>query len=249
MRRNRHRSTLAAGYNGVGCAVTGTATRAENRIARFHRGALSDRVRRASLPAESKSLPGKHHPTTMRWPPVRDTPKGERRTRKHEARVMDLKSDHAGPGPQVTPKNSPNILQWCKRHTMGEFAPDGRYCLHPIVSRGRRPANGHHCQRSSSIAAERQGTTRKTRPAAQAGLPAINSRSTTFSCRHDGVPKSSANGSVVLLDDVRRNAPTRGHRDALRLSPFPDGLGVDRRRRGMPRRLGRLRAGPYATGR
>ena len=149
MRRNRHR-----------------ATRAENRIARFHRGALSDRVRRASPPAESKSLPGKHHPTTMRWPPVRDTPKGERRTRKHEARVVDLKSDHAGPGPQVTPKNSPNILQWCKRHTMGEFAPDGRYCFHPIVARGRRPANGHHCQRSSSIAAERQGTTRKTRPAA-----------------------------------------------------------------------------------
>lgn len=117
MRRNRHR-----------------ATRAENRIARFHRGALSDRERgrRASPPAESKSLPGKHHPTTMRWPPVRDTPKGERRTRKHEARVVDLKSDHAEPSragrsPQRIPLTS---LGAQERHTMGEFVPDGRYCLH-----------------------------------------------------------------------------------------------------------------------
>ena len=156
MRRNRHR-----------------ATRAENRIARFHRGAISpgrpQRSRSRALGVAAgriEVIAWETGPTTMRWPPVRDTPKGERRTRKHEDRVVDLKSDHAGPGPQVTPKNSPNILQWCKRHTMGEFAPDGRYCFHPIVARGGRPANGHHCQRSLSIAAERQGTTRKTRPAA-----------------------------------------------------------------------------------
>ena len=155
MRRNRHR-----------------ATRAENRIARFHRGAISpgrpQRSRSRALGVAAgriEVIAWETGPTTMRWPPVRDTPKGERRTRKHEARVVDLKSDHAGPGPQVTPKNSPNILQWCKRHTMGEFAPDGRYCFHPIVSRGRRAANGHHCQRSSSIPPRCPRGTRKTRPA------------------------------------------------------------------------------------
>ena len=68
-------------------------------------------------------------------------------------------------GQNVTPKNPLTSFRGAPRHTMGELAPDGRDCLHPIVPRVRtrdiataridlvdcRPRSG--------------GSARKTRPA------------------------------------------------------------------------------------
>jgi hypothetical protein len=146
MCRNRHRATRAANRIAIS---PGRRQRSRTVCAGRHR-----RSNRKSLP---RKTPDDHAA-------VRSMPKGERRTRQNQARVVDLcriTPGRARTSPQRIPLTS---VSGAKRHTMGEFAPDGRYCL-PDSGPRHRPANGHHCRRSLSIAAERQGGTRKTRPA------------------------------------------------------------------------------------